>query len=148
MPRRWLVTLAMFVVSIAGDLVVEAATSKVTATKSVADRELRHEHRTIAGDIYVKTAQALVALDPDGSIRWSNPTSSIGGIAITPTAIIDGWIDRARNRYGIAKYDPRTGICIASIELGSTRGWHDVARLDVAPDGPSDVLVTAAFGCG
>jgi outer membrane protein assembly factor BamB len=150
MARRWLVTLAMFVVSIAGgELVVEASTSKVTATKEISHGTKRHEHTTLAGDVYVKTDQSLVALDPDGRIRWSQPTTSPGGaIAITATAIVDGWIDLVRNRYGIAKYDPRTGRCLASIDLGSTRGWHDVARLDVAPDGPSDVLVSAAFGCG
>ena len=64
---------------------------------------------------------------------------------MTAAAIIDGWIDRDAHRYGIHKYDPRTGRRLASIDLGPTRGWHDLERLDVAPDGPTDVLVTAAF---
>src|SRR5687768_16682951 len=135
MARRWLVTLAMFVVSVTGELVVEAADTKVTASKQLATASVIHEHTTIAGDTYVKLRGALLAFDPDGALRWSRPTSSPGAIAVTAAAIIDGWIDREAHRYGIHKYDPRTGRRLASIDLGSTRGWHDLERLDVAPDG-------------
>ena len=145
MARRWLVTLAMFVVSVTGELVVEAADTKVTASKQLAAAKPIHEHTTLAGDTYVKLRGALLAFDPDGTLRWSRPTSSPGAIAVTASAIIDGWIDRDAHRYGIHKYDPRSGRRLASIDLGSTRGWHDLERLDVAPDGPTDVLVTAAF---
>lgn len=146
MPRRWLVTLAMFVVSTAGALRIEAADSRVTATAQLATTATEHEHKTMTGDTYKKTFAHLVACSPDGTVRWVRPSSTSGGVAITANAIYDGWIDRETNRFGVVKYDPRDGRVLASIELGSTRGWHDVERIEVAPDGPDDVLVSALFG--
>lgn len=121
------------------------------------------------GDILVKTRGDLVAIDAlAGRVRWSRPASAVGNALIAPAAalgargpalatradhtgaatdaaVIDGWVDRDAHRFGIAGYDARTGQQIASIDLGATGGWYERERVDLSPDGPHDLLVSALF---
>lgn len=167
MSHRWLVTLALFVVSApagAGPLQIQTARRTVITASELADPAVelapalaralsgarldraRLRYASRAGDTaFVKTRDALIALAPDGAVRWSRPTTSAGSIAALPGRVLDGWIDRASHRFGVVEIDPRDGGARASIVLGPTGGWYDRARVDVAPDGPSDALVSARF---
>jgi hypothetical protein len=62
--------------------------------------------------------------------------------------VIDAWVDRVAHRFGLVSYDARTGRELASVELGETGGWYDRERVEISPDGPHDVLVSALFATG
>lgn len=123
--------------------VVDLRTGATIATAAIAGTGIVSACR-LAGDIYVKTSEDLVSIADHGAIRWVRPTTA-GAIVATPDAVIAGWVDRAGHRFGIASHDSRTGRQVASVDLGSTRGWYDLVRVDVAPDGPDELLVSAAF---
>ena len=131
----------------AGNLdIVDARTGHTLATTPLREQALQSISCPAAGDLHIKTRGDLIAIDrATGDIRWSQPTSSTSTPTITPTAILDAWIDRTNHRFGIASYDPRTGERLDSVDLGSTSGWYDVEHVTIAPDGANDVLVTAAF---
>ena len=124
--------------------VVDLRTGATIATAAIAGTGIVSACR-VGGGTYLKTTEDLVSIGRDGAIRWVRPTNA-GAIVATRNAVIDGWVDRRRHRFGIASRDPRTGSQRASIDLGSTSGWYDVERVDVAPDGPNELMVSAAFG--
>lgn len=96
--------------------------------------------------LHVKTRGDLVAIERrTGAVRWAQIASSLGNAVATPGAVVDAWVDRSTHRYGIASYDARDGRRVASIDLGPTGGWYDRERVEVSPDGPNDVLVSALF---
>jgi hypothetical protein len=128
--------------------VVDARTGKTVATAPLAGQGIELVTRAPSGDVYVKTGGDLVALARDGSVRWVRPSSAHGGVAVTPDAIVDGWVDHETHRFGIVSIDPRTGNEILRVDLGSTGGWYGYERVVVAPDGLDQVLVSTVFGVG
>jgi hypothetical protein len=78
-------------------------------------------------------------------VRWAVGSTSVGNPTVTPSAVIDAWVDRTTHRFGIASYDPQTGQQLESLDLGPTGGWYDLEHVVVAPDGAHDVLVSAMF---
>lgn len=100
--------------------------------------------------LHVKTRGDLVAIERrTGSVRWAQLASSLGNAVAAPGGmVIDSWVDRRTHRYGIASYDARDGRRVASIDLGATSGWYERERVELSPDGPGDVLVSALFATG
>lgn len=148
---------SLFAASLADDLlaveragqldIIDALTGNTVGTTPLAGQGIQAICRTPSGDLHVKTAADLVAIDrASGSVRWTQPTTSRGNIAMTSRAVVDAWVDRTNHRYGIVTYDPRTGERLESIDLGSTGGWYDVERVELAPDGLGEVLVSSVFG--
>lgn len=139
-------TRTLLAVERAGTLdVIDARTGNTVGTTPIAGQGLQAVTRA-GGDLHVKTRGDLIAIDGrTGTVRWVQPSSSLGNAAATPGAVVDAWVDRTRHRFGIVSYDPRDGRRLASIELGATGGWYDRERIDLAPDGPNDVLVSALF---
>jgi hypothetical protein len=126
--------------------VLDARTGKTLGTTVLSGQGIQAICRG-AGGLHVKTGGDLVAIDrATGQVRWTQPTTSRGNLAMTSRAVVDAWVDRARHRYGIVTYDPTTGRRLESIELGPTGGWYDVERVELAPDGAGEVLVSSMFG--
>ncbi|HWO17895.1 MAG TPA: PQQ-binding-like beta-propeller repeat protein [Kofleriaceae bacterium] len=100
------------------------------------------------GNALVAPSDACVPVAAPGSAAAA-PRDAATAAAAAALArggcVIDAWVDRARHRYGLVGYDARTGRRIASIELGDTSGWYELERVEIAPDGPHDVLVSAVF---
>ena len=148
-------------VEIAGDLlaieragaldVIDARTGNTVGTTLLAGQGLQAVSQGV-GDLYVKTRGDLIAIERStGAVRWVQPASALGNAVVAPGApgqggcVIDAWVDRTAHRYGIASYDARTGRRLASIDLGATGGWYERERVEISPDGPHDVLVSAVF---
>lgn len=126
--------------------VLDARTGATRGTTPLAGQGLATVSRPGAGDLYVKTRGDLVAIDrATGGVRWARPASSTAHPTVTPTAVLDVWIDRTTHRYGVARYAAATGHELDSIDLGPTGGWYDLERVVIAPDGAHDVLVSAMF---
>ena len=144
--------------------VLDARTGGTLGTTQLAGQGLQAVARAAGGDLHVKTRGDLIAIDGRrGGVRWVQPASALGNAVVVPAAalggagagqglvgreaacVLDAWVDRARHRFGIAGYDARTGQRLASIDLGATGGWYDRERVEIAPDGPHDVLVSALF---
>jgi outer membrane protein assembly factor BamB len=125
--------------------IIDTTTGTTIATTPVAGG-IAAIARAPSGDIYIKTQADLVALTPAGAVRWVRPATANSNVAVTPRAVIDGWVDRDRHRFGIVSYDPVDGHVLARTELGPTGGWYDHDRMVLAPDGPNEVLVSTAFG--
>ena len=66
-------------------------------------------------------------------------------LAATTAAVVHSWVDRETHRFGIVTYDPVTGRRLDSIELGATGGWYDREHVELALDGPREVVVSAMF---
>ena len=143
--------------------VIDARTGGTLGTAPLAGQGLHAISRAPGGDLHVKTRGDLIAIDRrTGGVRWAQPSSALGnavaapedGHAIGPDepgrggCVIDGWVDRETHRFGLVSYDARTGRKLASVVLGETGGWYERERLDIAPDGPHDVLVSALFAIG
>jgi outer membrane protein assembly factor BamB len=131
--------------------VIDARTGGTLGTAPLAGQGLQAVSRAPGGDLHVKTRGDLIAIDRrTGGVRWIQPSSARGNAVAAPGDghIIDGWVDRATHRFGLVSYDARTGQKLAAVELGETGGWYDRERLDIAPDGPHDVLVSALFATG
>ncbi len=131
----------------AGNLdILDARTGKTLGTTPIAGQSIQAICRPRQGDLYLKTQGDLAAIDrATGTVRWTQPTTSLGTPTVTPTAVVDAWVDRTKHRFGIVSYDPQTGRQLDSIDLGPTGGWYDIERVTIAPDGPNDVLVSAMF---
>jgi len=126
--------------------IIDARTGATVGTTPLVGQGIVAVSRPRAGDLHVKTRGDLVAIERDrGAVRWTRPTSSTSHPTVTPTAVIDAWVDRTIHRYGITSYDPATGRQLDSIDLGPTGGWYDLERVVIAPDGAHDVLVSAMF---
>jgi PQQ-like domain len=155
--------------------VIDARTGGTVGTTPLEGQGLQAIARAPGGDLHVKTRGDLIAIDRrSGGVRWVQPASAVGNALVAPEGsagraraagdagsvadaagalarggcVLDAWVDRARHRYGLVGYDARTGRRIASIELGGTGGWYDLERVEIAPDGPHDVLVSALFATG
>lgn len=148
---------SLFAVHLADDLlaieragqldILDALTGNTIGTAPLAGQGIQAVSRTPHGDLHVKTAADLVAIDrATGGVRWTQATSSRGNIAMTSRAVVDAWVDRTNHRYGIVTYDPATGEKLESIDLGPTGGWYDVERVELVPDGAGEVLVSSVFG--
>ncbi len=148
---------SLFAVALADDLVaveragqldiIDALTGNTVGTAPLAGQGIQAISRTTRSDLHVKTAADLVAIErATGRVRWTQPTTSRGNIAMTSRAVVDAWVDRTNHRYGIVTYDPATGEKLESIDLGPTGGWYDVERVELAPDGMGEVLVSSVFG--
>nr|MBA3821000.1 PQQ-binding-like beta-propeller repeat protein [Deltaproteobacteria bacterium] len=125
--------------------VIDARTGHTVGTTPLVGQHLQTVARSRSGDLHIKTRGDLIAVDPRGSVRWAVPSSALGNPTVTPATVIDAWVDRRTHRYGIVSYDATTGRPLASIDLGSTGGWYDLAQVVIAPDGANDVLVSAMF---
>lgn len=138
---------SLIAVERAGNLdILDARTGKTLGTTPLRGATIQAVCRPATGDLHLKTTADLVAIDrTTGHVRWSQPTSSIGNPTVTPTAVIDAWVDRQAHRFGIVSYDPQTGRQLDSIDLGATGGWYDFEHVYIAPDGTNDVLVSAMF---
>ena len=131
--------------------VIDARTGGTVGTTPLAGQGLQAVTRAAGGDLHVKTRGDLIAIDPrSGGVRWVQPASALGNVVVAPGGghVIDAWVDRATHRFGLVSYDARTGRRLASVELGETGGWYDRERVEIAPDGPHDVLVSALFATG
>lgn len=135
--------------------VIDARTGGTLGTAPLLGQGLHAVSRAPGGDLHVKTRGDLIAIDRrTGGVRWARPSSALGNAVASPGGghvdghVIDGWVDRGAHRFGLVSYDARTGRKLASVELGETGGWYERERLDIAPDGPHDVLVSALFATG
>jgi hypothetical protein len=146
--------------------VIDARTGSTLGVAPLAGQGLQAISHAPDGDLHVKTRGDLIAIDRrTGGVRWRQPSSALGNAVAAPADsparhvigpdepgrggyVIDGWVDRATHRFGLVSYDARTGRKLASVELGETGGWYERERLDIAPDGPHDVLVSALFATG
>jgi outer membrane protein assembly factor BamB len=127
--------------------IVDAHSGKLIATTPLAMGGIQSVSRVPRGDVLVKTHGDLVAIErATGRIRWRQPTSSIGNAVVSRGEVVDAWVDLTTHRYGLVARDPRTGRVISTIDLGSTDGWYDVQKIEIAPDNPDEVLVSAVFG--
>jgi hypothetical protein len=142
--------LAGDLLAIAGDgllEIVDARTGRSLDAAPIAGRDVCAVCR--GDDLYVKTEADLVAIArTTGTVRWAQPTTARGNAIALAGRVIDGWVDRRANRFGVIAYDARSGRKLDSLELGETGGWYDHEHIALAPDGPREVLVTAAFGVG
>ena len=131
----------------AGNLdILDARTGNTLGTTPLRGQSIQAVCRPATGDLHLKTNADLVAIDrATGTIRWTQPTSSVGNPTVTRTTVIDAWVDRTKHRFGIVSYDARTGKQLDKIDLGPTGGWYDVEHVWIAPDGTNDVLVSALF---
>ncbi|MBA3393474.1 MAG: PQQ-binding-like beta-propeller repeat protein [Deltaproteobacteria bacterium] len=126
--------------------ILDARTGKTQGTTPLAGQGIQAVCRPRRGDLHVKTRGDLVAIDrASGAVRWVQASTSVGNPTVTPTAVIDAWVDRTAHRFGIVSYDPATGRRLATVDLGATGGWYDLERVIIAPDGTHDVLVSAMF---
>lgn len=135
--------------------VIDARTGGTVGTTPLVGQELQPVACGGGGggsDLHVKTRGDLIAIDRrSGAVRWVQPASASGNALVGPAlggCVLDAWVDRTAHRFGIASHDARTGRRLASIELGETGGWYDRERIELVPDGPHDVLVSALFATG
>jgi outer membrane protein assembly factor BamB len=129
--------------------VIDARTGGTLGTAPLAGQGLVAVARAAGGDLHVKTRGDLIAIDRRGGVRWVQPSSALGNAVVAPDgSVIDAWVDREAHRFGIVGYDARTGRRLASLDLGATGGWYEHERVELAPDGPNDVLVSALFATG
>jgi hypothetical protein len=137
--------------------VIDARTGGTVGTTPLEGQGLQAVARGAGGDLHVKTRGDLIAIDRrSGGVRWVQPASAVGNVLVAPGAaigapgdrVIDAWVDRVAHRFGLVGYDARTGRRVASIDLGETGGWYDLERVEITPDGPHDVLVSALFATG
>jgi hypothetical protein len=140
-------TRALLAVERAGAVdVIHARTGATRGIAVVAGHGPLAISRAPVGDLHIKTSADLVAVDRrSGAVRWARPASARSAVLVSPCAVLDAWVDRDRHRFGVASLDPRTGLELSSIELGTTRGWYEREQLELIPDGPGDVLVSALF---
>jgi outer membrane protein assembly factor BamB len=147
---------SLFAVELVGNLIaieragtldiVDARSGKTVGTTPLAGQSIQAVCRPGRGDLHLKTHGDLVAIDrTTGAVRWVQPATSIGNAAVTTGAVVDAWVDRTTHRFGIVTYDPSTGRRLDSIDLGATGGWYDFERVELAPDGSREVLVSAMF---
>jgi hypothetical protein len=125
--------------------ILDAATGQTVGTIRITGHGLSKVCRAGTSDIYLKTDRDLVAVRRDGRIRWRCGTSSTSNVVTVARQVVDGWVDRKANRFGIVAMDAASGHVVDSLDLGSTGGWYDFASIKIAPDGPGEVLVSAAF---
>jgi len=127
--------------------IVDVRTGKTVSTTPIAGQGIRAISRptSATGDLHLKTRGDLVAITRTGAVRWARPSTASGNVAVLQGAVVDGWVDRRANRFGIVSYDPADGRRLSAIDLGSTGGWYDFDRIELAPDGPREVLVSALF---
>lgn len=126
--------------------VLDAGTGRTLATTPLVGQGILSVARASERDLHIKTAADLIAIDRrTGDIRWVQAASARGNIALVGGAVVDSWVDRLTHRYGIVTYDPRDGRQLASVDLGSTGGWYDAERVELAPDGAGEVMVSAMF---
>lgn len=125
--------------------VVDARTGRSVADTPVAGGGLISVCRAGGGAFYVRTQQDLIALSRSGSVRWTQPATVSSNPVEVGATVVDGWVDKTTNRFGLVAYDARTGCKVDAIDLGDTGGWYDLARVSLAPDGPHEVLVSALF---
>lgn len=132
----------------AGQLdIVDALTGNTLGTTPLAGQGIQAISRTARDTLHLKTAADLVAIDrASGRVRWTQATTSRGNVAMTSRAVVDAWVDRSAHRYGIVTYHPVTGEKLEAIDLGSTGGWYDVERVELALDDAGEVLVSSVFG--
>ena len=136
----------MLAVERAGSLdILDARSGNTLGTTPIRGQSIQAICRPATGDLHLKTTADLIAIDRTGAIRWTRPTSSIGNPTVTPTTVIDAWVDRTTHRFGIVSYDAQTGRQLDKIDLGATGGWYDFEHVWLAPDGTNDVLVSAMF---
>ena len=137
----------MLAVERAGNLdIIDARTGNTLGTTPIAGTTIQSVSRSRAGDLHIKTHGDLVAIDREtGAVKWTQRSSSTSNPTVTPTSVIDAWIDRTTHRFGIVSYDAATGRKLDSIDLGATGGWYDMEQVTISPDGPNDVLVSAMF---
>ncbi len=138
----------LLVIERAGALdVVDARTGVTLSSTPIQGHSIQSVSRAFGrtGDLHVKTRGDLVAITPEGAVRWTRSSTANGNVARIGEAVVDGWVDRTSHRFGIVSYNAADGQRLRSIELGSTKGWYDFERLVVAPDGPDEVLVSAVF---
>jgi len=131
--------------------VIDARTGGTLGTAPLAGQGLHAVTGAPGGDLHVKTRGDLIAIDRrSGRVRWVQPATALGNAVASPDGggVIDAWVDRETHRFGLVRYDARTGRRLASVDLGSTGGWYDRERVEIAPDGPHDVLVSALFATG
>ena len=147
---------SVFAAELSGDLlaveragaieIVDASTGATISTAAITGQSIQSVCRFgSTGDLHIKTRGDLIAVARTGHVRWIQPSTAFGNVAVTEGAVVDGWVDRATHRFGIVSYDPANGRQISSLDLGSTGGWYDFDRLVLAPDGPHEVLVSALF---
>jgi len=126
--------------------VVDARTGRTLDATPIAGTRIASVCRA-GGELYVKTELDLIAIArAHGAVRWAQPTTSSGNAVALAGTVVDAWVDRSTNRFGVLAYDARTGRKLDAIELGATHGWYDVQRVQLAADGPGEVLVSTAFG--
>ena len=127
--------------------VIDTRTGRTIASTPLSHGGIQAVCRPQHGDLLVKTHGDLVSIDREtGDIRWVQPTSSNGNALVADGEVVDAWVDRTTHRYGLVARDPSTGRELDRIDLGSTGGWYDIENVQLAPDGPGDVLVSALFG--
>jgi outer membrane protein assembly factor BamB len=138
---------SLLAVERAGNLdILDVRTGKTLGTTPIRGQQIRTVCRPANGDLHIKTASDLIAIDrTTGAVKWTQATSSIGNPTITSKSVIDAWVDRTSHRFGIVSYDPQTGKQLDKIDLGATGGWYDFEHVYIAPDGANDVLVSAMF---
>jgi hypothetical protein len=131
--------------------IIDTRTNRTVSSTPLALGGIQSVFRPQEGDLLVKTHGDLVSIDrATGDIRWVQPTSSHGNAIAAPrgdrTEVVDAWVDRETHRYGLVSRDARTGRELDRIDLGPTSGWYDIENVQLASDGPGDVLVSALFG--
>ncbi len=126
--------------------ILDVRTGNTVGTTPIAGQRIQAVCRPGRGDLHLKTQGDLIAIDRGtGAVRWVQPATAIGNPAVTVDAVVDAWVDRATHRFGIVTYHPATGQRLDSIDLGATGGWYDRERIELAPDGSREVLVSAMF---
>jgi hypothetical protein len=126
--------------------IVDRRDGRTVGTTTLTGQGIQTVSRSYTGDLHLKTHGDLIAIERDtGRVRWAQRTTSIGNVAAMPDAIVDSWVDRETHRFGIVTYDPVTGRRLDSIELGATGGWYDREHVELAMDGPREVVVSAMF---
>jgi hypothetical protein len=130
--------------------VIDARTGTTVGAARLASQGLQGVSRGPGGDLYLKTRGDLIAIDRRGGVRWTQRASALGNAVVAPGEphVVDAWVDRAAHRYGLASFDARTGRKLAEVVLGETGGWYERERVEISPDGPHDVLVSALFATG
>jgi hypothetical protein len=147
--RRWLVSLAMVMVALPADgVAIAAAQHKITTTAAPPRLAAASIETPLTGELFaVKTRDTLMVIERDtGLVRWTRPTTSTGNPVAMDGTVVDTWVDRRRHTFGLVRYDARTGRVVHEVELGTTGGWYDIEHLELAPDGPRELLVSAMFG--
>jgi outer membrane protein assembly factor BamB len=147
--RRWLVSLAMVVVALpaSSGLAIEVAQQKVTTTTAAPRLAVAAIETPLTEGLFaVKTSGNLMAIERStGLVRWVRPTSSTGNTVAVGDSVVDAWVDREAHTFGLVRYDAKTGKQLDRVELGGTSGWYDYEHVELSPDGPGEVLVSAMF---